>query len=254
MHWPDDRDAIRDCYNAEGFVVVNEFCQPPEVQERRENLDRYITDIVPSLPAMDVFFEDKSARCQIRQLPRMQEHDTYFREQLLSGSLRQIAEHVCGDKVVPQDAAYFNKLAEIGDPTPPHQDGYYFHLDPCEALTLWLALDDVDEENGCLHYVAGSHRRGLRDHSRTQVLGFSQGVVDFGSDEDRANEVAVRASAGDLIIHDSMTIHRTDANHSNRSRRALGFVYYSSRAKVDAEARELYQKKLAGELSAEGRI
>ena len=30
-----------------------------------------------------------------------------------------------------------------------------------DVLTIWLALDPVDEQNGCLRYVAGSHRRGI---------------------------------------------------------------------------------------------
>ncbi|MCH2213099.1 MAG: phytanoyl-CoA dioxygenase family protein [Fuerstiella sp.] len=254
MHWPDDRKKIRASYDTQGFVVVKQFCQKQQVQLLRDNLDRYISDIVPDLPAMDVFYENKSVQHQIRQLPRMGLHDPWFHDQLTIGPLPQIAEHLIGCSVVPQDVSYFNKLAEIGDPTPPHQDGFYFHLDPCEALTLWVALDDVDEENGCMHYVAGSHQRGMRNHGRTQVLGFSQGVVDYGSEEDRANEVPACASAGDLVIHDAMTIHRTGANHSTRSRRALGFVYYSSRAQTDTAAKSQYHEKLSGELKAEGRI
>ncbi|MEC8389905.1 MAG: phytanoyl-CoA dioxygenase family protein [Planctomycetota bacterium] len=34
------------------------------------------------------------------------------------------------------------------------------------------------------------------------------------------------AQPGDLLVHDAMTIHRADANRStNRTRRALGFIY-----------------------------
>jgi phytanoyl-CoA hydroxylase len=34
-------------------------------------------------------------------------------------------------------------------------------LDPCEALTMWLVLEKVDEENGCVRYVRGSHKHGI---------------------------------------------------------------------------------------------
>ena len=40
---------------------------------------------------------------------------------------------------------------------------------------MWLALDEVDETNGCLCYVPGSHRQGLREHARTRTLGFLRG-------------------------------------------------------------------------------
>ena len=39
-----------------------------------------------------------------------------------------------------------------------------------------------------------------------------------------------------------------------RNRRALGFIYYSHRAKEDAAAHAAYQKKLAQEMAQTGRI
>ena len=150
---------------------------------------------------------------------------------------------------------YFNKPPRIGKPTPPHQDGYYFMLEPCEAATMWLALDEVDEENGCVRYVRGSNHLGMRPHGRTQTLGFSQGVIDYGRDEDLANEIAFPASPGDLLVHQAMTIHRADGNTSDtRTRRALGFIYYSERAREDRAAHAAYQKRLAEEMKQAGKI
>ena len=63
---------------------------------------------------------------------------------------------------------------------PPHQDGYYFNLDSDKAVTGWLALEDVDDENGCIHYVKGSHKKEeYRPHGKSEILGFSQGVTRF---------------------------------------------------------------------------
>jgi hypothetical protein len=47
---------------------------------------------------------------------------------------------------------------------------------------------EVDAENGCVRYVKRSHRDGMREHGRTGTLGFSQGMTDFGSDDDLARE------------------------------------------------------------------
>ena len=48
-----------------------------------------------------------------------------------------------------------------------------------------MALEDVDDENGCIHYVKGSHKHEYRPHGRSEILGFSQGVTDFGTEEDK---------------------------------------------------------------------
>ena len=120
---------------------------------------------------------------------------------------------------------------------------------------MWLALDEVDEENGCVRYVPGSHRRGMREHGSTGTLGFSQGITDFPNADDKEHEIACPASPGDLLAHHAMTIHRADGNRSKtRNRRALGFIYYGASAKEDVEAWERYQHELKAELKREGKI
>ena len=128
-------------------------------------------------------------------------------------------------------------------------------LEPCDAVTLWLAIDAADEENGCVRYVRRSHHKGMREHGRTGTLGVSQGIVGFPRSEDAEPEVGLRVGPGDLLAHDALTIHRADANCSQtRSRRALGFIYYGERAKEDGEAHWVYQRKLADEMKAAGRL
>ena len=99
---------------------------------------------------------------------------------LFNNKFKRLAEILLEGSVVGQNMQYFNKPTKIGKPTPPHQDGYYFMLTPCEALTMWLALDEVDEKNGCVRYVRGSNHLTMRSHSQTNTLGFSQGITDDG--------------------------------------------------------------------------
>jgi phytanoyl-CoA hydroxylase len=126
-------------------------------------------------------------------------------------------------------------------------------LEPNEAITLWLALDDIDEENGCIRYVRGTHREGMRPHQRSDVVGFSQGLPDY-SDEDMGREEPIRARPGDLFAHHSMTVHRADANPSPRRRAALGFVYFAESAREDAERAERYRQELYAQWEAAGRL
>lgn len=254
MHWPEDKTEIYTSFSENGYVVLEGFCDAESISDLLQHLQRYIDEYVPHLPPMDVFFEDSSSKDGIRMLSRMERHDPYFRDLLLTSPFHKVAEYLNGGPVASRDIAFFNKLPHIGEITPPHQDGYYFKLQPCKALTLWLALDDVDEDNGCIRYVSGSHRQGMRNHGRTNVLGFSQGISDYGSSDDIAKERAICVSAGDLIVHDALTIHRADENRSARTRRAFGFVYFDADASVDHGAAGRYQQELARDWKAEGRI
>ena len=247
-------EALRS-YREHGFLEIRRFVAGLRLDKLIENVERFIRETVPGMPTEHTFYEDKSAADSLKQIQKMGDYDPWFHDLLTKGAFRKVAEKLLAGPVVPGNLQYFSKPADVGRPTPPHQDGYYFMLDPCEAITMWFALDKVDEENGCVRYVNGSQLRGMRPHARTQTLGFSQGITDYPSQEDSKFEIAVRADAGDLLVHDAMTIHRADGNISvERSRRALGFVYYSERARVDTDAHAAYQKQLSQEMKAQGKI
>ena len=96
---------------------------------------------------------------------------------------------------------------------------------------------------------------GMRPHGRTQTLGFSQGITDFGKASDQRDEVACPAQPGDLLAHHALSIHRADANLSiTRNRRALGFIFYAQSAREDVAEHEAYQSKLAVEMAEAGKI
>ena len=145
---------------------------------------------------------------------------------------------------------YFNKPPGYGKASPAHQDGAYFMLEPNEAVTMWLALDEVDEENGCLRYSPCSHLTGIHPHARTTTLGFSLGLVTHSPH----GEVTVCARPGDLAAHHAATRHRAEGNMSaTRSRRALGLIYYSCRA-VESVDKRKYQDELSKELKEAGKL
>ncbi|MDA0661157.1 MAG: phytanoyl-CoA dioxygenase family protein [Planctomycetota bacterium] len=254
FRWPEQQEDLTNAYQADGFVVLKEFLSTDALADTRRHLARYVRDLVPNLPPMDVFYKVPHDPQSITMLARMSDHDAFFREMLDQSDFRSLANRLFGRPSVPQGVEYFNKPPGSAHGTPAHQDGFYFHLSPCEALTMWLPLDHEDEENGCVRYVRGSHLDGMRLHGRTEVLGFSQGVLDYG-DHDTAREISACVGPGDLIVHDAMTIHRADPNRSEkRDRPALGLVYYSDRAQVDRETALAYHQQLERDLKAKGKI
>lgn len=255
MKTSDSQVDQRQLFHRDGYVALPQFFSDTEMAGLIAHVDRFITNTVPNLPAEHVFYEDTNDAATLKQIQQMGDHDPWFSELVTVGRFREVAELLLGGPVVPKNIQYFNKPPGVGQPTPAHQDGYYFMLAPCEAVTMWLALEDVDEENGCVRYVKGSHKQGMREHARTQTLGFSQGIVDYPTVADRESEIAFPAKTGDLLVHHALTIHRADGNRSaNRTRRALGFIYYSERAREDVEAHTAYQRKLTDEMKAAGKI
>lgn len=244
-----DIESIKSKFEEDGYVFLPGFLSAEEVALVNQKLAWFIENVVPGLPAHDVFYEDKGDPATLKQIMHVSDYEPYFAPMLHDSKFSEIAAELLQEQVVPRILEYFNKPPKIGKPTPPHQDGYYFMLKPARAVTMWMALEDVDQANGCVRYVRGSHKKGMRQHGRTQTLGFSQGITDFGLPEDVQNEVAFPARPGDLLIHDSLTIHRADGNQTpDRTRKALGFIYFGESAREDVEAKAAYQAQLQKEM------
>jgi phytanoyl-CoA hydroxylase len=239
---------LRATFERDGYVVVRNFLSAEEISELANELERYI-DRIGEFPRTDVMFEDRDRPSTLKQLARMKQNDSYFADFIVRPKWIGLAEILLADAAVPKELEWFNKPPRASRETPAHQDGYYFMLTPPESATMWLALDPVDESNGCVRYIPGSHKHGLRPHARTDVVGFSQGITDYG-EADYAAEIPIRAEPGDLLVHHALTIHRADANNSDRHRRSLGVIYYAARAQQDEERLSAYQQSLNQELLA----
>ncbi len=239
---PAEFTLLRGAFEANGFVHVRSFLSELELAEVRENVQRYQNEVVPRLEGYRVLYDVADGQRFIKQMSEMDKADGFFAELLGGAKARSLAEALLGEEAVATTLEYFDKGPRIGKPTPPHQDGYYFCLTPNHAVTMWVALDDCDLENGCMSYVIGSHRQGVIVHQPSGVVGFSQGLqsVAYGPEE----LFVATGRAGDCFAHHSLTIHLAGANRSDRHRRSLGLIYYGVSSRRDEAAFERYQASL----------
>mmetsp|Transcript_41331 Transcript_41331/g.66399 ORF Transcript_41331/g.66399 Transcript_41331/m.66399 type:complete len:330 (-) Transcript_41331:2787-3776(-) len=124
---------------------------------------------------------------------------------------------------------YFCKRPLSGKRVAWHQDGSYWPLRPMNVITLWIAVDDSDTENGCLKVVRGSHRNDLEtlvdlEKDGSEVLGAG---THTDADIDHEKVVNICCKAGDIEIHHPNIVHASDANRSNRRRAGLTVRYIS---------------------------
>ncbi len=236
---------LKPAFDRDGYVIVRQLLPAEEFADLKENLDRYMREVVPGLPPTDAFYEgERSKPGSLKQLHRM-EQDRFFAAYCGHPRWLGLAEALVGEPVVAGQPEWFNKPPLSQKGTPPHQDNFYFSLRPCHVVTLWMALDHVDEENACLRYVPGSHLQPVRPHARSGVLGFSQAITDYGP-EDAAREVPVLLQPGDVVAHHGNLIHLAGPNRSpTRHRRAFAMVFkgVSCRRDEDAYARYLASAK-----------
>ena len=232
---------IKTDYERDGVVRVRNFFSPQRVGEVRRELQRYIQNVVPDLLPVDRVWEADGA--SLRNLWRMEQHDSYFRDLGQSPEiLTLIGELVHGEPLLA-GVETFNKPARTGSAVPPHQDNAYFCQSPPHMLTLWIALDPATVENGAVYYIPGSHHE-LLPHCPSGVEGNSIGLAqppELGS----VKEFCGTLEPGDALIHNCQVIHRSDPNYSEQSRCGLLMVYRGAHTRTENSLREDYEKARA---------
>ncbi len=117
----------------------------------------------------------------------------------------------------------FCKPARHGGVVAWHQDySYWTRTQPMAHLTCWIGLDDSTKENGCVHYIPGSHKWDLLPI--TGLAGDMAAIRDVLSDEQWEqfnNPVAVELKKGECTFHHPLTVHGSFENRSERPRRAV---------------------------------
>ena len=240
-------------FDQTGFVCLPKFVSEADFLELDERTTDFISNQVPYLPRESVFYDDLENISSLKQIQKLYEFDDYFCQMMFASKFERLASFLLAADVKGVNMQYFNKPSESSKPTPAHQDGFYFMLEPNEAVTMWLTLDPTDEENGGVRYLPGSHLEGLRKHTMTETLGFSQGIEDY-SDSDFGSEVCLDLQPGDLLVHHALTVHRADRNKSHtRSRRAIGLIYYSMDA-VESPDKQSRQDSLIEQWTKQGKI
>lgn len=241
---------MRERYDEDGFVIVRELFTPAEFRELQTQLDRYVREIVPTLAKDAAFFDDYARPETLRKMQSLHRHDPWFGKFMLEGPHVLLLEHFLRDKFSPQGIEWFNKLPYDTQATPAHQDGFYWCRKPNVACGLWIALDPVDQQNGCLWYARGSHRRGILPHAASGVLGFSQGLEDF--EPSTVDAVPIELGPGDGVVHSSATIHWTGINRTPRHRRAMATFCFGASTIRDEEAYARYLASLKTQLEKRG--
>ncbi|MFO0178037.1 MAG: phytanoyl-CoA dioxygenase family protein, partial [Planctomyces sp.] len=126
-----------------------------------------------------------------------------------------------GDDVVAWGSHFFCKMPGDGRAVAWHQDASYWPLSPSHAVTVWLAIDDADLENGCMKFIAGSHHSGHLTYRRSSPE--EHNVLDqtVENAESFGTIVVDDLRAGEASIHNDLLLHGSDPNMSARRRCAL---------------------------------
>ena len=108
-----------------------------------------------------------------------------------------------------------------------HQDNIYIGMEPCELLSVWIALTPSKEENGCMQVLPGTHREGVLPLG-TPDLG-EKSMLPSGMqtayDVSQTEPVSMELETGEASIHHAEVIHGSLPNMADQRRMGITFMY-----------------------------
>jgi len=107
-----------------------------------------------------------------------------------------------------------------------HQDSTYWGLDPDEVITAWIAFTEVNEANGYMQVIPGSHKIDQLPHVDTfhkdNLLSRGQEIA---VEVDVNKAVGLAMHAGEMSLHHIKLVHGSAANRTDDRRIGLAIRY-----------------------------
>ena len=206
------RDQI-DQFNERGYLCPLDIFTPEETEANR----RYFDELIKRA---------KAAGHNSYSINGWHRHCRGIYDLLHDERILDCVEDLVGPNLVSVMTHYFSKDPGDQKQVSWHQDASYWPLTPSKVVTVWLAIDDVDMDNGPMTVIPGSHLHGQIpfEHSTEQernVLGQSvRDPLRWGGEP-----VPFTMRAGQISLHTDLLLHGSAPNRSARRRCGLTLRY-----------------------------
>jgi hypothetical protein len=223
-------------FRRDGFLLIEGLSSDEEIAPIRALFNRMFSER-RGWDTGDLFdmvgLDSLEQELALPQLLRPSQYEPILRQSKLALRARMIAEQILGPKLENDLEHAICKPPYSGAATPWHQDDAFHRKGSgvLESISIWMPLQDVTVENGCMRYIRGSNLGPLYPHRSPRNDPRIHGLETV-SPPDLTNCVEVRMRAGDAVIHLSRTIHGAGVNITDKPR--LAYVLgYSVRARRD---------------------
>ena len=215
-------------FQTDGYFIVRGALPDAMLQPIRDLIDRNVDAHARELHAegaiesmhADASFERRLALLYRDSESRMRSWNTFLFSPELYGLVRNRAildalQPLLGEEISFNGDYHLRPKLPGSTNTafPMHQDSQYYGPETGHILVIsvWIPLVDVDERNGCLWLIPGSHKWGLLPGARRA----DHNMVSFEDVEQRGTAVPEPMRCGDFLAFHNLTFHGSKVNRSD---------------------------------------
>lgn len=197
-------------------------------EESRAHTQPYGPPTVDGRPRFDMGTEHSAERPALRRINNPSDVYGPFREVMENSAMTDMVADLIGPDVKFHHCKINQKLPGAATEVHYHQDFLFTPHTNDDIVTALLMLDDVDEENGALKVVPGSHKGPL--HSLFDGDTFTGRMAEDVTTEMKSKDIAVTGKAGSVCLMHTRLAHGSDPSRSERPRGLYICVYTAADA------------------------
>lgn len=222
-------DQVR-FYNLNGYVSGIPLLDDAQLEQLRAELDQ-LTDSLH--PARSLFYEYHSNESANPATVLFHALGAWratpgFHDLLWNPAFLMPASQLLGSGVRFWHDQIFYKPAHHGGIVAWHQDySYWTRTKPIAHLSCWIALDDATRENGCVHYVPGSHLWNLLPVSGLADQMDAINALLSIEQKEQFKPVPIELTKGQASFHHPLMVHGSYENRTDRPRRGTVINVFS---------------------------
>ena len=209
-------------YHEKGYLGIENVFSATEVASLQKVTDKFV-ERSRTIEEDDTIFELESGHTpqmpKVRRLRNPVGQDPVYDQALRNERVLDIVAQLIGPGIRTNGNKLNMKLSEMGSPVEWHQDWAFYPHTNDDLLAVGVCIDDMNEENGCLMVIPGSHKGKIYDHHQDGC--FIGAVTEANFDDSAA--VKVELKAGGISIHHVRALHGSLPNTSDKPRRLLLF-------------------------------
>ena len=225
------RDQV-ERYRREGYVVVEDLVAAETLAELRRVTEEIVATahgVTSHTNVLDLEPSHTPERPRVRRIKSPHLAHPFYWDMAGHPPVMAAIEPLIGSDIRVRPGGKVNlKSAGYGAPVEWHQDWAFYPHTNDDVLAVGILLDDVDEDNGPMMVLPGSHLGPIHDHHANGA--FCGGIDLARTPLDLSGAVALTAPAGSVTIHHARLVHGSAVNRSDRPRRLLLFEYAAADA------------------------
>ena len=226
-------------FQQDGFLLLPQFAETALCDTIKDIAKAHLKHKVPPIETeteyvgkskeerkriSDGHSEQFEERITVRRLRQVYHRDIVFKQWMQSDKIRPILKQILGENptiTIAHHNSIMTKMPHTSTETSWHQDFRYWNFENDNLVSVWLALDEENGENGVLEFIPGSHTMEFEASSFDEKEYFSESMLK--NKPLISTKVSYPLQKGDVVLFHCKLLHRANKNSTDRAK--ISFVY-----------------------------